>query len=140
MNENRPNQMASDSERERQIAERASELFADSVRGLDGQTRSRLAQARAKAVDAAQRRRFSFWLEPRQLLPASGVAAAVLAVALFWQPGFETEVVPVEANVIDDFDILLEGENLDLFEELEFYAWLLEQPEFQDAAGEDGTG
>jgi hypothetical protein len=46
----------------------------------------------------------------------------------------------VEITVLNDLDLLLEGENLDLFEELEFYAWLLEQPEMRALAAEDGSG
>jgi len=115
-------------DRERWLAERARELFAESVAGLDGETRSKLAQARAKAVEAARSRRFAWWSSPSGLVPLGGVAAAALAAVLLWQsPG--APVGPVETAVLDDLEILLEGEELDLFEELEFYAWLLEQPE-----------
>jgi hypothetical protein len=117
--------------REREIAERARQLFAASVAGLDGQTRSRLTQARTRAVEAAGRRRFDWWFAPARLVPLGAAAAAVLAVALFWQIPTST-LAPVESTVLNDFDILLEGEELDLFEELEFYAWLLEQPDLLD--------
>jgi hypothetical protein len=129
-----------ESEREQQIAARAQQLFAERVAGLDGATRSRLAQARARAVDAAATRRFNPWLEPARLLPLGGVAAAALAALLIWQVP-QTPAPSVEPVVLNDLDLLLEGENLDLFEDLEFYAWLLEQPEL--AAGEeagDGSG
>jgi len=121
-------------DREQQIAERARQLFADSVAGLDGQTRSRLTRARAEAVEAAGRRRS--WLTPTQLAPLGGVAAAVLAVAVFWG-GPEAPIEVGESAALNDLDILLEGEELDLFEDLEFYAWLLEQPELleQDDSG-----
>jgi hypothetical protein len=127
--------------REREIAGRARERFAESVAGLDGRTRSRLARARALAVEAAASRR-PWWAlagDARRLVPLSAAAAALLAVLVFWQTP-EPAVGPVEANVLDDLDLLLEGENLDLFEELEFYAWLLEQPEMQALADEDDSG
>jgi hypothetical protein len=130
-----------DGSRERGIEETARRLFDDSVRGLDGHTRSRLAQARARAVEAAGTRRFGWgrWAPP-QLVPLAGVAAAVLAVAVIWQnPG--SSIRSAEPMALGDLDILLESENFDLFEDLEFYAWLLEQPELLSAdEAADGSG
>ena len=129
-----------ENDRERAIAERARQLFSESVHGLDGETRSKLAQARAKAVEAAGSGR-RYWLPaPSALVPLGGVAAAALAVALIWQNP-ETTPASMQATVLNDLDILLEGENLDLFEDLEFYAWLLEQEELLEG-GEttDGSG
>lgn len=127
--------------RERGIEERARRLFDESVRGLDGHTRSRLAQARAKAVEAAGTRRLGWWWRaPSQLVPLAGVAAAVLAVAVIWQnPG--SSLGSAEPAVLGDLDILLESESFDLFEDLEFYAWLLEQPELLEVdEAADGSG
>lgn len=127
-----------DRDREREIAERASELFADSMRSVDGETRSKLAQARAKAVEAAGSRR-RFWSPlPSSLVPLGGVAAAALAVALIWQ-GPAVEPGSMETAVLNNLDILLEGEDLDLLQELDFYAWLLEQPELLEG-GEAANG
>jgi hypothetical protein len=130
-----------DRSRDRGIEETARRLFDESVRGLDGHTRSRLAQARAKAVEAAGKQRLGWWWRgPAQLVPLAGVAAAVLAVAVIWQnPG--SSIGSAEPMVLGDLDILLESENFDLFEDLEFYAWLLEQPELLDAdEAADGSG
>lgn len=131
--------MSDDQDRsEREFSERARQLFRESVAGLDGETRARLRQARASAVAAAAHRRP--WLAPGRLVPAGAVAAALLAVALWWalpDPG----APPVATAVLDDLDLLLEGEELELFEDLEFYAWLLEQPELiATEAAEDGSG
>jgi len=126
--------------REKEIAENAQRLFAESVQSVDGQTRSRLAQARAKAVEAAVSRRRSWLPSPAALVPVGGVGAAALAVALIWQiPG--APPVSIETGVLSDLDILLDGEDLDLLEDLDFYAWLLEQPELlNDDATVDGSG
>jgi len=125
-------------DREQQIAERARQLFTDSVAGLDGQTKSQLARARAEAIEAVGRRRS--WFAPSQMVPLGGVAAAVLAVAVFWS-GPEAPVEVIESAALNDLDILLEGEALDLFEDLEFYAWLLEQPELlEQGAEQDDSG
>ena len=127
------------SKQEQQIADRARELFAESVAGLDGQTRSRLSQARAAAVEAAGRKQSS-WMLSSRLVTIGGVAAAVLAVAVFWG-GPEAPLDAVQSAALTDLDMLLEGEELDLFEELEFYAWLLEEAELlEQAAAQDGSG
>ena len=133
----------SNRQREQDIERRASELFAAEVRGLDGRTRSRLAAARARAVEAASAERPAFGHETNWLLPLGGVAAAVLAVVMIWQnPGVGVDSPdPVEAAVVDDLDLLLEGEELEFLEELDFYAWLLERPELLvdgGAAGDSG--
>jgi hypothetical protein len=130
-------------DREQAIADRARELFGESVRSVDGETRSKLAQARAKAVEAAVSARGFSWLSaPSALVPLGGVAAAALAVALIWQD----PVVPpasMQTTVLNDLELLTEGENLDLLEDLEFYAWLLEQDDMVSGAdrvsGADGV-
>ena len=131
--------MEAESKREREIEQRARELFAESVAGLDGHTRSRLSRARAAAVAAAGARPAMSWLAPWRLLPA-GIAAALVAVVVVLQTP-ESPVAPAASVVLNDLDLLLEGENLDFFEELEFYAWLLEQPELLEVeAGADDNG
>lgn len=125
--------------RERAIVERSKQLFDASVRGLDGETRSKLARARARAVEAAERRSGSFWpLRAWPVVPAGAVAAGALAFALIWSSP-EAPVGIDRASMISDLDILLDGESLELFEELEFYAWLLEQPELADADADEAT-
>lgn len=137
------------SKREREIEQQARELFAQSVAGLDGHTRSRLSQARAAAVAAAGNRPAMSWLVPQRLARAwhapwrllpIPIAAALVALAV----GLQAPEVPVASAapvVLNDLDLLLEGENLDFFEELEFYAWLLEQPQLLEAAaGGDDSG
>lgn len=131
--------MEAESKREREIEQRARELFAESVAGLDGHTRSRLSRARAAAVASAGARPSISWLAPWRLLPA-GIAAALVAVVVVLQTP-ESPVAPAASVVLNDLDLLLEGENLDFFEELEFYAWLLEQPELLEVeAGADDNG
>lgn len=129
-----------DTNTERALEAKARRLFAESLSGLDGHTRSRLARARAAAVEAASKRCRSVWLTPPRLVPLGGVAAAALAAALIWQgPG--TSIRPVEPTLADDLDILVDGEDLELYEDLEFYAWLLDQPELLKADDTaDGSG
>lgn len=137
---------AADSKDEREMAARARQVFNASIEDLDAATRSRLAQSRATAIRTARAGRDRAWARPSRLVPLGAAVAAVIAVALIWQRS-DTRVAPVapvgqvEAAVVDDLDILLAGEDLDLFEDLEFYTWLLEQPELLEAAdGGDGSG
>ena len=118
------------------LEENARALFQRSVEGTDGATRSRLNQARQRAL--AQRpggRRLwdSRWL-PVGAVAAAGAVALVLIIGRLPDagPGLTTEVA-------SDLEILLEVDDLELIEELEFYAWLDEQPELREEPT-DGNG
>lgn len=91
----------------------------ESVRDLGPGVERRLRQARYRALEAKSK-------PFRWLLPASGFAAvsvAILAGALWlFQP---SRPVPVQG--VEDIEILSSGENLELFDDLEFYRWLAEQ-------------
>jgi hypothetical protein len=100
--------------------DKARALFEDSVERLDAGTRSRLTQARNRALDevskgGVQRR----WL----WAPAGGVAlAAIVAVVLSsngWRSGADTGALALE-----DIDIVADSENLEMLEDVEFYQWL----------------
>lgn len=111
---------------------RTKRVFDDSVAGLDAATRSRLTQARYRALEQQQSARVGDW--HRWLVPAGTLAATAL-VAWFtvWQmqPGGDA----VQSAPLADLEILLGEEDLEMLdEELEFYGWLEEQPEF--AAGD----
>ena len=136
------------SEREREETERAFErhakqTFDRSVRGLDSATRSRLAQARRAALEHVDERgagRGWTW----SLAPAGAVAASVLAVVLvLWQSDPRPEV-GLQPTAFQDMEILLgeDGFPIEMLdEEIEFYAWLEEQPELSTpAATGDGVG
>lgn len=116
-----------------ELETRAKELYDAGVAGLDGATRSRLAQARARALESARQRRP--FVPGRWWLPAGAVAAAVLAAVLVLEAP-QAPAPAVELTALGDLDILLGDEDLELLEELEFYAWLEEQPEFRELADE----
>jgi hypothetical protein len=71
----------------------------------------------------------------RFVLPAGAVA--VIALVLVAQPWRQAEA-PVSAAA-DDFALLIDGDNLDLLEQMEFYRWLDQQPEILDAAAAPGS-
>ena len=107
---------------------RTKRAFDDGVAALDAATRSKLTQARYRALEeqtAARDRGFR-----SSLLPAGAVAAtALVAFLVVWQA---TPPAPVpQAAALGDLEILLGEEDLQMLdEEIEFYGWLEEQPEF----------
>ncbi len=98
--------------------------------GLDSATLLRLAQARRLALAAAveprprwrrmlrpSRRPVGDWLVPAGAF-ASVLATAVALTLMVAEPGNES------ARVMDDVELLTAGEELELYENLEFYQWL----------------
>ena len=108
---------------------RTKRAFDDSVAALDAATRSKLTQARHRALEEQAAARDRGWRS--SLVPAGTVAAtALVAFLVVWQvtppvPG------PQETASLNDLEILLGEEDLQMLdEEIEFYGWLEEQPEF----------
>ncbi len=101
------------------FADQAKELFDDSVERLDAATLSQLNQRRQAALaEVANKDSRVHW---GRWLPAAGVtAAAVVAVVMMQGPA----VVGPEVDEATDFEILLSEDNLEMIEDLEFYAWL----------------
>ena len=93
------------------------------VRDMDGATVSRLRQARAAAIEKGLSGKVRPWLG----WAISGAALApviVLSVILLLQPSTR---MPSEALAIEDINILVEQDEVDFFEELEFYRWMNSQ-------------
>jgi hypothetical protein len=114
-NESMPDQEAA-------FTARARELLLDSAERLDGQTRSRLTQARHAALAQAGEggRSFQHWL-----LPAGSVAAAAFAAFLWLGPTPpDATLVQAASSPIDDIELMAGVENFELIEDLDFYAWL----------------
>jgi hypothetical protein len=108
-------------------------VFDESVAGLDAATRSRLTQARYRALEERKSTRSRGW--GFTLVPAGTLAATVL-LAWFMLP---QGPVDLQVTSVDDLEILLAEEDLEMLgEDLEFYGWLEEQPEFANA--DDGIG
>ncbi len=109
---------------------RTKRTFDDSLAALDAATRSRLKQARHRALEEHESNRAAGWGWRWSLVPAGTLAATAL-VAWF----IVGQRPPVSDNVraapLADLEILLSEEDLEMLdEELEFYGWLEEQPEF----------
>ena len=84
---------------------------------LDQKTREDLRRARQHALDTAARKAVPRWL------PAAAVAGLVLAVSavLLTLPRGDAELPPMTA---DEIAVMTSDDELELFEELEFYIWL----------------
>ena len=118
---------------------RAKDAFDESAAKLDAATRSRLTQARHRALEelpAARARRGWHW----SALPAGAAAAVAVAVVLYLR-GVDPISEPNEQQaVLGDLEILLDEGDLEMYdEEIEFYAWLEQQPDFEPPA-ETGDG
>ena len=109
---------------------RTKRMFDDSVAALDAATRSKLTQARYRALEQQD----SAWNWRSSLMPAGTVAAtALVAFLVMWQPPPQQNDAVKNAQ-LGDLEILLGEEDLEMLdEELEFYGWLEAQPEFGNA-------
>lgn len=104
-------------------------MLASGSERVSAATRQELAARRRAALEAAESGRGSGWLSGfgsrgrSSWLPAGATAAALLAVMLL-RPG--TESIPAVADTGDaiDMDILLADENLELYDDLDFFEWL----------------
>ena len=118
----------------------AKQAFDASVRGVDGATRARLVEARERALQNAGGARSSLgwsW----SLAPSGALAAAaVVAVLLFAHHPRSTEVGPQQFST--DLDLLLGKEDLAMLDDdIDFYSWLEDQPDFAPPTGNgDGVG
>ena len=110
---------------------RAKRAFDESVAALDAATRSKLTQARYRALEEQDAARDRGWRS--SLVPAGTVAAtALVAFLVMWQQGDTSG--PVLETPLNDLEILLGEEDLEMLdEEIEFYSWLEAQPEFANA-------
>lgn len=108
---------------------RSRELFDDSVEGLDARTRSRLNQARQRALaemNKGSARRY--WL----VAPLGSLAVAALIALLLVRTGAEAPSVENGGMLLDDFDIVADADNFELIQDVEFYSWLADR---DDGAG-----
>jgi hypothetical protein len=94
-----------------------------SARDLDAATLSRLNRARQAALLAARSPAQTRW-RWMSALALAGVAGLALGMA-WWRGASDQVGTPASATIdAQDFDLLAGQDSLDLYEDLEFYAWL----------------
>ena len=126
---------------DRALEERTKLLFDESVSSLDPQTRSKLTQARYRALEELEGSAPAGW-RPRWI-PAGVLAAGVLVVVMLWQgqPAVSPDIPAFDVAALSDLEIILGDGDLGLLQELEFYAWLDEQAEIvTPESAEGGVG
>ena len=126
---------------DRALEESTKLLFDESVSSLDPQTRSKLTQARYRALEELEGSAPAGW-RPRWI-PAGVLAAGVLVVVMLWQgqPAVSPDTPAFDVAALSDLEIILGDGDLELLQELEFYAWLDEQAEIvTPESAEGGVG
>ena len=126
---------------DRAVEERTKLLFDESVSSLDPQPRSKLTQARYRALEELEGSAPAGW-RPRWI-PAGVLAAGVLVVVMLWQgqPAVSPDTPAFDVAALSDLEIILGDGDLGLLQELEFYAWLDEQAEIvTPESAEGGVG
>ncbi len=89
---------------------------------IDSSTRQQLAQARETALAGKQ----TFW-RINTALPAI-VMASLVAVALLITLQISDPAPALQPDSIETFEILTSRDDLELYENLDFYLWLDQQP------------
>jgi len=114
----------STTERDERLVAMVKEYLDAGVDTLDGRTTARLREARLKAMETAQGRR-GWFHGPRWVAVGGGTvaAAAVLAVGV-WLSDSPRESAVATA---DDIEIVAAQDQMQLYEDLEFYRWLATQ-------------
>ena len=120
-----------DTVRDEELAAKAKALFDASVEGLDAGTLSQLNRKRHEALEKAAGRRPIAWT---QWVPATGVAAAAVVAVAVWnsEPALSPAGAPATAS---DFEIILEVDDLEMLEDLEFYSWMELEDEMASHVG-----
>lgn len=126
--------MVSTREEKTGLETRARKLFEEGVDGMDARTRSRLTQVRHAAVAALAQQREPFIR--RWWLPTAGLAtAALVAVVVVFNlnPAANEQQLTAASLAVEDMDILSGAENIELLEDMEFYAWLESESDQSEA-------
>ncbi len=108
---------------EEQFLKAAKTTLDHRAQNVDEEVRRRLQQARRAAVQAAQTQSTS---RPGWLVPAGGFAVLVIAISVTYY-GLQTIQEPAPLASVEDVPILVAPEDLELYEELDFYQWLAEE-------------
>lgn len=103
---------------EKLFTDRLKHVLDEQAALLDSKTLNRLRQARLQAVNRVEHKHRQYW----KPVTAFALSALLLLAIVFWpqQPGIDNFTTSIE-----DLDLLVADDSLQLYEELEFYQWLL---------------
>jgi membrane-anchored glycerophosphoryl diester phosphodiesterase (GDPDase) len=102
------------------VLKTAVDALDQSIEHLDGYTLSRLNQARHRALDQTARPR----LFNSQWLRVGAVAAVIFTLVNGWMMFTTSYVQPMDT---DDFELVVVNEDFELMQEVDFFAWMIEQ-------------
>ena len=119
------------------FAKRVRELFLASTGSLDPQVLARLSEARRAAVDAVEGSHSGFHLGWR--IPAGAVALAFVAIigGALWTEGNVTAPGSSFSAASTDAPMMMTGDNLDMYADMDFYQWLATQDQPAPAPAAD---
>jgi len=102
----------------------AGRMLRDSADQVDAATAARLKRGRDAALNEwPERRTWRPWLWPAASIGALAILAAGLWLSLGAAPtGSDTLASDVDSP--SEMDLLFDGDSMEMFEDLEFYAWL----------------
>ncbi len=112
----------SDKERHIKFLKQVKKVLDEGAEGLDPGTQSRLTQIRRKAIESKTAWSFPSWLYQPALQWSAVACALLLGVLYFADPDKSHYQLGLE-----DIDLLASTDVLELYEDLEFYAWLAEE-------------
>jgi hypothetical protein len=114
--------------RDSELVKLAREIHSQACASVDARMHARLAAARRNAIMAARAPS-----SRRVWLPAAGaMAACALAVGvIFWRPAPAPSPAQTRQVAPGDVELPLDADNqpMDLYQNLDFYQWLAQQPE-----------
>jgi hypothetical protein len=107
---------------EKRLLEKAKDLLNEGAEKLDSQTTRRLEHIRLAALSATEKRHAGF-LPPSRWVTVGAFATAAMAVVavVFW---LRTSPGDFPDKDIEDLEIIASKEQVDFYENLEFYRWL----------------
>ncbi len=122
---------------EERISEMLRAHLDESTENYDAATLSRLNQARQQALDALPSVRIRRWYWPGLGLAAA--TALVLMLSVQREPLSPTPVAAEDSLVStqlseDEIALLTSDDDLDMFQDLEFYAWLEQQQDWDGSS------
>ncbi len=105
--------------KDEELVSKVCEALDDSVKRIDAETSQRIIAARQQALAKAPKK-FAF---PKFIVAAATAFSILLAVIIV-----NTQLnQPLESESVEAMELIAVQDTLELYEELEFYTWLVEE-------------
>ena len=109
-------------DQEKHFLEKAKDLLNRGVENLDSRATQRLGHIRVDALTAAEEKASGFFFSLRWIVFGGLATATMAAIALFfWLP---TSPAEFPVRHIEDLEIITSKEQIDFYQNLEFYRWM----------------